>query len=190
MPDILCQSFALANHWQEAGTTVGTGWDLRPCRFLGVGATLSGMWQDERALVVLSQRECLALLRTEQVGRVVFTERALPAVIPVTFAVLDDAIVLATRAGSRLARSARGGVLAFEADRLDPVTRTGWSVVVTGMADFVADPAEEARIRTVLDPWAPGLKNLVLRLPLTVMTGRRVEADVARAASPDPARIG
>ena len=100
------------------------------------------MWQDERALVVLSQRECLALLRTEQVGRVVFTERALPAVVPITFAVLDDAIVLATRAGTRLARSARGGVLAFEADRLDPVTRTGWSVVVTGMAEYVVDPRD------------------------------------------------
>jgi nitroimidazol reductase NimA-like FMN-containing flavoprotein (pyridoxamine 5'-phosphate oxidase superfamily) len=147
------------------------------------------MWQDERALVVLSQRECLTLLRGEQVGRVVFTERALPAVIPVTFAVLDNAIVLATRAGSRLARSARGGVLAFEADRLDPVTRTGWSVVVTGMAEYVVDPAEEARIRTVLDPWAPGGHNLVLRLPLTVMTGRRIEADQSPAVSPATAQI-
>ena len=148
------------------------------------------MWQDERALVVLSQRECLALLRTEQVGRVVFTEKALPAVIPVTFAVLDDAIVLATRAGSRLARCARGGVLAFEADRLDPVTRTGWSVVVTGMAEYVTDPVDEARIRTVLDPWAPGGNNLVLRLPLTVITGRRIEAELSPAASPATASIG
>jgi nitroimidazol reductase NimA-like FMN-containing flavoprotein (pyridoxamine 5'-phosphate oxidase superfamily) len=148
------------------------------------------MWQDERALVVLSQRECLALLRTEQVGRVVFTERALPAVIPVTFAVLDDAIVLATRPGSRLARSARGGVLAFEVDQLDPVTRTGWSVVVTGVAEFVADPAEEARVRTVLDPWAPGGNNLVLRLPLTVVTGRRIEAEGLSVASPASAPIG
>ena len=148
------------------------------------------MWQDERALVVLSQRECLALLRTEQVGRVVFTEKALPAVIPVTFAVLDDAIVLATRAGSRLARSACGGVLAFEADRLDPVTRTGWSVVVTGMAEYVVDPADEARIRTVLDPWTPGGNNLVMRLPLTVMTGRRIESDGVSVASPASAPIG
>jgi nitroimidazol reductase NimA-like FMN-containing flavoprotein (pyridoxamine 5'-phosphate oxidase superfamily) len=148
------------------------------------------MWQDERSLVVLSQRECLALLRSEQVGRVVFTEKALPAVIPVTYAVLDDAIVLATRAGSRLARSARGGVLAFEADRLDPVTRTGWSVVVTGMAEYVVDPADEARIRTVLDPWAPGGHDLVLRLPLTVVTGRRIEADTSPITSPVPAPIG
>jgi uncharacterized protein len=144
---------------------------------------LAGMWQDERALVVLSRRECLELLRTEQVGRVVFTERALPAIVPVTFGVLGDAIVLATRVGTRLARSARGGVLAFEVDRLDPVTRTGWSVVVTGMAEYVVDPVEAARIRTVLDPWAPGGHDLVLRLPLTVLTGRRIEAEVFPVAA-------
>jgi hypothetical protein len=50
--------------------------------------------------------------------------------------------------------------------------------------------ADVARFRWVLDPWAPGGKNLVLRLPLTVMTGRRIEAEVAPTASPDPARIG
>ena len=44
------------------------------------------MWQNERALVALSRRECLALLRTEQVGRAVFTDRALPQILPVTYA--------------------------------------------------------------------------------------------------------
>jgi len=62
--------------------------------------------------------------------------------------------------------------------------------VVTGMAEYVADPADEARIRTVLDPWAPGGNNLVLRLPLTVMTGRRIEAGLGPAASPAAASIG
>jgi nitroimidazol reductase NimA-like FMN-containing flavoprotein (pyridoxamine 5'-phosphate oxidase superfamily) len=175
---------------KKAGALSGTAWDFRPCPVQVGRRTLTDMWQNERALVVLSQRECLALLRSEQVGRVVFTEKALPAVIPVTYAVLDDAIVLATRAGSRLARSARGGVLAFEADRLDPVTRTGWSVVVTGMAEYVSDPAEVARIRTVLDPWAPGGHNLVLRLPLTVVTGRRVETDGLPGSSPAGVLIG
>jgi uncharacterized protein len=141
------------------------------------------MWQDERTLVALSRRECLELLRTEQVGRVVFTERALPAIIPVTFAVLGDSIVLATRVGSRLARSARGGVLAFEVDRLDPATRTGWSVVVTAVPEYVEDPVQEGRIRTVLDPWVPGGHNLTLRLPLTVVTGRRIEAELCTSAA-------
>ena len=42
----------------------------------------------------------------------------------------------------------------------------------------------------MLDPWAPGGNNLVLRLPLTVMSGRRIEAEVWPVASPVPAPIG
>ena len=140
------------------------------------------MWQDERALVVLSRRECVTLLRGEQVGRVVFTERALPAVLPVSFAMLDDAVVLATSSESRLAQAARGGVLAFEVDRLDPATRSGWSVVVTGMPSCVDEPAEQARILSVLETWAPGRHDLLLRLPLTVVTGRRIEAEASPLA--------
>jgi nitroimidazol reductase NimA-like FMN-containing flavoprotein (pyridoxamine 5'-phosphate oxidase superfamily) len=137
------------------------------------------MWQDERSLVVLSRPECLALLRSDRVGRVVFSERALPAVLPVSYAVLGEDIVLATTSGSRLAHAALGGVLAFEVDHLDPDTRTGWSVVVTGLAVQVIEPVEQSRVRSVLDSWAPGRLDLLLRLPSTVVTGRRIEADVA-----------
>jgi hypothetical protein len=42
----------------------------------------------------------------------------------------------------------------------------------------------------VLDPWAPGGSNLVMRLPLTVMTGRRIEAELSPPASPATASIG
>jgi nitroimidazol reductase NimA-like FMN-containing flavoprotein (pyridoxamine 5'-phosphate oxidase superfamily) len=141
------------------------------------------MWQDERSLVVLSRPECLALLRADRVGRVVFSERALPAVLPVTYAVLGEDIVLATTSGSRLAQAALGGVLAFEVDHLDPDTRTGWSVVVTGLAVQVIEPVEQSRVRSVLDSWAPGRLDLLLRLPSTVVTGRRIEADVATATA-------
>jgi nitroimidazol reductase NimA-like FMN-containing flavoprotein (pyridoxamine 5'-phosphate oxidase superfamily) len=118
------------------------------------------------------------------VGRAVFTERALPAVLPVSYAVLGEELVLATSTGSRLARAARDGVLAFEVDRLDPATRTGWSVVVTGLPEPVVDPAEQARIHTVLDTWAPGRHDLLLRLPVTVVTGRRIEAEQVPAGAP------
>jgi nitroimidazol reductase NimA-like FMN-containing flavoprotein (pyridoxamine 5'-phosphate oxidase superfamily) len=143
-----------------------------------------GMWQDERALVGLSRRECLALLRTEVVGRAVFTERALPAVIRVSYAVLDDALVFATRTGSRLAAAAQGGVLALEVDRLDPPTRTGWSVVVTGLPEDIVGLAEQARALSVLDTWAPGRQDLLLRLPLTVVSGRQIVAEPFAPAVP------
>ncbi len=144
------------------------------------------MWQNERALIALSRRECLELLRTEQIGRAVFTDRAMPQILPVTYAVLGEDIVLATTSTSRLAVASEGGVLAFEVDHHDPVTRTGWSVVVTGLAHQVVDRLEQARVLSVLDPWAPGHHDLLLRLPSSVLTGRRIEAE----HSPMPSRIG
>jgi nitroimidazol reductase NimA-like FMN-containing flavoprotein (pyridoxamine 5'-phosphate oxidase superfamily) len=140
----------------------------------------------ERSLTALSRRDCVALLASGQVGRVVFTERALPAIVPVTFAVHGDAIVMCTAADTRLAAAATRGVLAFQVDDIDPRRRSGWSVVVVGVAELVDDPEEQARIRVVLEPWAPGRNEVFIRLPLKVVTGRVIlgpgESDRALSA--------
>lgn len=138
---------------------------------------------DERSLVALSRRECVALLGNAKIGRAVFTERALPAVLPVTFVVHDNAIVMATSAGTRLAAAAHRGLLAFEVDDINPDTRTGWSVVVTGLPDLVTDPLERAGIEAVLAPWAPGTHDVYIRLPLTVLTGRCIQTEGEPAAA-------
>ena len=140
------------------------------------------MFSEERSLETLSKRDAVALLSTVSVGRVVFTVGALPAIVPVAFAVHGDAIVMRTSPESRLARAAPGGVLAFEVDDVDPATRTGWSVVVTGLASTVSDPAERAVINGMVETFAPGQIDACIRLPLTVVTGRRVAA--AREAPP------
>jgi uncharacterized protein len=130
----------------------------------------------ERSLTALSHRDCVALLSGAQIGRAVFTERALPAVVPVNFIVQDDAIVMCTAADTRLAAAATRGVLAFQVDDIDPITRSGWSVVVVGVAELVDDPLEQASIRCLLEPWAPGRNEVFVRLPLKVVTGRRILA--------------
>lgn len=132
------------------------------------------MTHDVRSLEVLSHRECLQLLTGAQLGRVVFTVAALPAVVPVTFAVDDDAVVMCTAAETRLAAAADRGVLALEVDEVDPVSRTGWSVVVTGVAGLVTDALSRSRISGVVAPWAPGHYDVFIRLPMTVVSGRRI----------------
>jgi uncharacterized protein len=134
------------------------------------------MIRAERSLLALSRRDCLALLARTQVGRVVFTERALPAVVPVAFAMDEDAIVMCTASGTRLAAAAAGGVLAFQVDDIDATTRTGWSVVVIGVADLVDGPMDQARIRCLVEPWAPGSNDVYIRLPLTTVSGRAIHA--------------
>jgi nitroimidazol reductase NimA-like FMN-containing flavoprotein (pyridoxamine 5'-phosphate oxidase superfamily) len=139
------------------------------------------MAHEERSLIALSRQECVDLLRHAQLGRVVFTERALPAVVPVAFAMYDDAVVMHTSHDSRLA--AHRGVVAFEADDIDTGSRTGWSVVVVGEAHLVSDVQELARIRLLLQPWPPGHLDVCLRLPLSIVTGRRIVAAAASAAA-------
>ena len=129
----------------------------------------------DRRMQPLTSGESLALLASTPVGRVVFTERALPAVLPVTFVVDGDTIVVRTARGSRLARAAVGGVLAFEADELHPASRTGWSVVVTGQAYIEDDAAETERLSALLEAWVPGIKDVFIRIPLTLVSGRRIE---------------
>lgn len=134
------------------------------------------MSHDERSLLTMSRRECVARLRSAKVGRVVFTERALPAVLPVSYGVLREDVVIATRSGSRLEAAARGAVLAFEVDEIDPAMRTGWSVIVTGVPEVMTDPLLRAAAASVLDPWVPGHNDVLIRIPATVMTGRQVDA--------------
>jgi nitroimidazol reductase NimA-like FMN-containing flavoprotein (pyridoxamine 5'-phosphate oxidase superfamily) len=124
----------------------------------------------------LGREECLRLLATAPVGRVVHTRSALPAVLPVNFSLDDDgAVVLRTSAGSELARAVDGAVVAFEADEVDPVAHSGWSVVVTGRATVVADPAEHDRLtRDGPLSWAPSRQELFVRIEPELVTGREL----------------
>jgi hypothetical protein len=40
----------------------------------------------------------------------------------------------------------------------------------------VGSPEEQARIHLRLQPWAPGRNEVFVRLPLKVVTGRRISA--------------
>ena len=127
-------------------------------------------------MVELSRDEALKLLGTVQMGRVAFTEQALPAIRPVNHVVGDDGIiVIRTHTGSTLlGHSLASEVVAYEADRIDPVTRTGWSVVVTGVASRVTAPDDVARYRRLLVPWVNAEMAHVVRIVPELVTGYRL----------------
>ena len=92
----------------------------------------------------LSRGECLRLMGSVPVGRIVYTRQALPAVELVNFVLDDGGIIIRTGAGSKLAAATRGAVVAFEADSVDVAGQAGWSVTVVGHATAVTDGAEIA----------------------------------------------
>lgn len=137
------------------------------------GAHDRSMEMDVNSLEVLSRAEAVALLETHEIGRLVYTRRALPAIRPVNYTVRGGAVLIWTGSTSSLGQAVRGAVVAFEADEFDRKTQSGWSVVVTGTAQLVTEEVQLVRAR--LDgplPWAPGIKEHLIRIPLTIVTGR------------------
>jgi uncharacterized protein len=127
------------------------------------------------SLDVLTRGECLTLLATAPIGRIVFTERALPAVRVVNFVLHGDEIVVRTGEGSKLLSAVRHAVIAFEADEVDYRSHTGWSVTVIGHAREVTDPAERARLRELLPAsWAPGPREHLICIDVELVSGRRL----------------
>ncbi|WP_413098604.1 pyridoxamine 5'-phosphate oxidase family protein [Streptomyces sp. Inha503] len=125
---------------------------------------------------VLDPQGCLRLLAKVPVGRVVYTRQALPAVLPVNFSLdADSSVLLRTSAGSGLVRAIDGVVVAFEADEFDAATRSGWSVVVTGRATVVTDPAEHERLSRIGPrSWVVTRDDVIVRIDSEMITGREI----------------
>jgi nitroimidazol reductase NimA-like FMN-containing flavoprotein (pyridoxamine 5'-phosphate oxidase superfamily) len=126
-------------------------------------------------LVELTPVECLHLLDGPVIGRVIFTDAAMPAAQPVAFLLNGQEVVFRTQNGSKLAAASRHAVVGFEVDEIDTVTRTGWSVLGIGQAYEILDPArlDDLAIRAP-DPWAPGHDAHTISIPLQRLTGRRL----------------
>ncbi|MET8953351.1 pyridoxamine 5'-phosphate oxidase family protein [Streptomyces sp. NPDC004393] len=124
----------------------------------------------------LDRQECLRLLAKVPVGRVVYTRQALPAVLPVNFSLdTDSSVLLRTPANSDLVRAIDGAVVAFETDDFDAVARSGWSVVVTGLATVVTDAAEHERLsRTGPRSWVVTGEGVFVRIESEMVTGREI----------------
>lgn len=130
---------------------------------------------DSAGLEVLSRDECLRLLGKVPLGRIVFTDRALPAVQPVQFALHDGAVVIKTAAGTKLAAAARDAVVAFEVDEFDPRLRSGWSVVLVGRSGVITSEGELEKVRHIgLRSWTSEGPDYFIRIGIEVISGRRI----------------
>ncbi|MFI5507465.1 pyridoxamine 5'-phosphate oxidase family protein [Mycobacterium sp. NPDC051804] len=125
-------------------------------------------------LDVLNRRQCLDLLQGVRVGRLVFTEDALPAIQPVNFRLWRDDVVIRVAGGAKLAAACDNSVVAFEADELDADLRTGWSVTVVGHAQPITGVDDLVEIAgTFLQPWVEGRRDHFIRIRTEKITGRR-----------------
>jgi hypothetical protein len=132
-----------------------------------------------RRLVEPTHDEALGLLADIRLGRIVFTRNALHAIRPVNHIVKGGEIIIRTHgdsavAGQTSATGIGGVVVAYEADQIDPDTRQGWSVVVTGYARSVKDPDQIARNQAMLEPWVEVGMDYAMRTRPDVISGFRL----------------
>jgi uncharacterized protein len=136
----------------------------------------------------IEETECWRLLATQPVGRVAVIVGHYPLIFPVNHAVEGRYLVFRTAPGTKLWATTRSNVT-FEVDAFDMVRKTGWSVLVRGVAREVSVERQPAIAkiaeRAAPQAWAPGDREHIVRIVADSISGRRIRlADVGPSSDP------
>jgi nitroimidazol reductase NimA-like FMN-containing flavoprotein (pyridoxamine 5'-phosphate oxidase superfamily) len=135
-----------------------------------------------RVIENLDEEECLRLLGATQVGRLAYTGRQGPSVLPVVYKMHEGSIIFHPLQGTFTEEDLRTGIahaeyqVTFEIDQIDPLARWGWGVQVVGSAHHVDTEAERASIVGAgADPfpWAEAEAAPLMRVKPIHVRGRR-----------------
>jgi uncharacterized protein len=135
----------------------------------------------DNELQELSREDCERQLAVNQVGRLAFVADGMPVVLPINYRWVQGTpplVVVRARPGGAIETADRS--VAFEIDGVDPVHRTGWSVLVQGRLVLLTDEVVE-RYREAIDPhtWLTTDRDAWLALIPTQVSGRRLHAPEA-----------
>jgi nitroimidazol reductase NimA-like FMN-containing flavoprotein (pyridoxamine 5'-phosphate oxidase superfamily) len=127
-------------------------------------------------LTSLTPDECRQLVAGGGVGRFLFVEAGRgPVAIPVNFRMDGDDVVFRTGRESSIAESLREKRVSFDVDHLDDALSEGWSVLLSGTASIITDPAGLDQARALgIEPWAGGDRPVYVRVMVQRVTGRRI----------------
>lgn len=111
---------------------------------------------DHVGLEVLTSAECDSLLAQTVIGRIAFVADGDVVIFPVNYRYKNHTIIFRTADGTKLDVAANRQPVAFEIDGYDTDAKTGWSVLVKGIARYVMDDETESELEDLdLRPWAP-----------------------------------
>ena len=136
---------------------------------------------DDRVIEELDRDESLRLISAGGIGRIAYTSRFGPTVLPVNYTFYDGAIIFRTAENGALDQDLRTGIegadyeVAFEIDDIDLVKQLGWSVLIQGPAHHVTPAERDATLKGV-EAWAPGERELFVRIVPSRITGRRISS--------------
>jgi transcriptional regulator with XRE-family HTH domain len=129
-------------------------------------------------LETLSVAECRGYLAAGGVGRFLFVADRGPVAIPVNYRMLGDDIVFRASGATSVPAGAGQPRVSFDVDHLDDALSEGWSVLVSGHAALITDPAELSRaVALDITPWAGGDRDTFIKIVAREVTGRRIRAN-------------
>jgi len=140
---------------------------------------------DRNGLDVLAEDECYRRLGDNGIGRVAVTVGALPAIFPVGYAVHDGAVYFRTAPGTKLAAATRGAIIAFEVDHIEPVSHSGWSVVVVGPTAVLDEEPTPSGGQLRVPRWLSSGPEHLVRLTPVMVTGRALGVKPSAVTSTD-----
>lgn len=125
----------------------------------------------------LTYDECIELLQTQEIGRLAVNAEHYPLIFPVNYGLDHDVVVIRTDRGTKLALSSHANVC-FEVDAIDQRNRSGWSVLIKGLAEELTPEHRAEMIErtkaSAAEPWAPGERGHWVRLIPHAVSGRRI----------------
>lgn len=125
-------------------------------------------------LVETSAFDAWSLLGRAEVVRVAWYDGTRVCLVPVNCAVADGALWFRTTPDAAIVRAGAGLEVVAEADHLDPVDRTGWSVVLHAVVALVEPQLAPDEV-SELCIWPEGARNVYVRLEPTEVTGRKLQ---------------
>ena len=144
---------------------------------------------DRDGLEVLDRTECLRLLDNAHLGRIAVSSGALPLVLPVGYVMDGDTIVVDAGHGPALEFATAGAVVGFEVDNLHENGHTGWTVMITGVAQAVHDEGEAARLRQLFPERLEHGDGRLVRVSCELVSGRRTHRGHCHSRSRAAARL-
>jgi hypothetical protein len=134
-----------------------------------------------RVLEPLGEAECMELLASGRLGRLVYTSRYGPTALPVTYTIDEGSVVLGTWDPVLFDEDLRTGIeqaeyrVAVQADQIDVEARVGWFVLLRGAAHHLDTEAERVSfIDAGLEPWIEGIPSHFIRVKPTSIRGNRI----------------
>jgi len=137
-----------------------------------------------RVLDILGDDECMELLASTRLGRLIYSSRYGPTALPVTYTIDDGSVVMGTWDPVLFDEDLRTGIeqaeyqVAVQVDHIDVEAREGWFLLLRGAAHHLDTEAEyESFVDAGLEPWIEGIAAHFIRVNPTSIRGNRIRPE-------------